>query len=65
MIKAECRTNLDEYKLVTWPTVFARCPNVGEWVCARDGKTLRVSGITHAEIGGEPFILVNLDKMRL
>lgn len=65
MIKGTCRTNLDEYQFVIWPRIFARCPNIGEWVSAEGGKSLRICGITHSEKDGQPFVIVDLDKLRL
>jgi hypothetical protein len=46
-IKVRCRTNLDDYRMETWPTHFACPPRIREWVQAESGKALRIVGITH------------------
>lgn len=54
MIKAYCRTNLDDFKQVTWPDRFQCVPRIGEQVEGlRTGSgpgshpRLRVVAVTH------------------
>lgn len=47
-IRAECFTNLDDFRLAEWPTEFVALPRVGDYVEAIDGKRLRVVAITHS-----------------
>jgi hypothetical protein len=52
MIRAHCRTNLDEWQMAKWPTVFAALPRVGDFVEGVMGDKrpwLRVVSVTHAE----------------
>lgn len=61
MIKAICKTNLDEYKYVEWPTSFVSLPREGDWVEAQNRNVLKVVKVTHAqEKDGTPFIRVEL-----
>ncbi len=52
MIKGQCRTNLDNYKMEEWPKDFVCVPKVGERVRAESGNSLRVCGITYALLVG-------------
>jgi len=67
-VRGICRTNLDDYCHEQWPTKFCRCPQVGESVRARSGRSLRVVAITHIEsdtgIGDAtgPHIVIELHK---
>ena len=66
MIKVRCRTNLDNYHGLQWPTLFFEVPKKGDKVKSRCGKELYVCGITHCmqELqygkGDEPYISVEL-----
>tara|TARA_Y100000034_G_C6875031_1_gene400036 strand:+ start:1279 stop:1497 length:219 start_codon:yes stop_codon:yes gene_type:complete len=70
MIEGRCRTNLDGYERCKWPEVFVAVPRIGERVEAKDGKRLKVCGVTHlmqAERGDPsgpqfPMIEVELTK---
>ncbi len=71
-----CRTNLDDFKLVDWPTDFLFPPRVGDTVEGRQGERgpgsrprLRVVAVTHSmgktEIGGRdegPIVEVELHR---
>jgi hypothetical protein len=65
MIKAQCHTNIDKFKLETWPGEFAGMPRIGEWVESESGKLLKIVSITHAQrfrhhLGSEAYIKVEL-----
>lgn len=75
MIKGRCRTNLDDYRQYSWPTLFVAVPREGERVESNNGISLKVVGVTHSilesqtscESGEEnvikhPFIIVELNK---
>lgn len=67
MIKGNCFTYIDEYKMAAWPTVFAAVPRIGERVAARNGASLRVVQVTHYEHESEagthePRIRVELHR---
>lgn len=47
MIKGRCHTNLDDFRQCEWPEVFEEVPRIGDRVKAKDGKTLKVVGVTH------------------
>jgi hypothetical protein len=59
-IRGFCRSNLDSAKRETWPTRFTRAPLVGETVKSRDGRSLRVCAVTHAEDETGPFVEIEL-----
>lgn len=67
-IRAECHTNLDDFKRCEWPDEFLIVPRVGDYVQATGGEMLRVCAITHRTISpgrlGKPgpCILVELHK---
>lgn len=75
-IQGHCRTNLDDAKRWTWPTLFVAVPRIGERIRARErgvGTDLKVCSVTHYEAkrrlscedGGEcwePRIEVELNK---
>ena len=47
-IKVSCRTNLDGYKSISWPTEFCIVPEIGQRVmslCRQ--KSLKIVDITH------------------
>ncbi len=47
-IKVHCRTNLDDFKLVEWPTSLVGVPNKGDHVYSVDGKRrLAVIQVSH------------------
>jgi hypothetical protein len=76
MIKVRCRTNLDEFKREDWPQTMVCRPIVGDRVESKDGRQLRVVGITHSRVpvylseeanklltdGPEPMLIVELNK---
>lgn len=48
MVKVTCRTNLDDYRGVNWPTEMACRPVIGDRVRDQEGKReLKVCSITH------------------
>jgi len=47
MIEGYCRTNLDDSKREEWPTVFVAVPQKGDRMKSKNGKELKVCGITH------------------
>ena len=51
MIEGVCHTNLDDFKLGNWPTVFCALPRVGDYVeeKVQPGRAwrLRVVSVTH------------------
>ena len=49
MIKAQCRTNLDDYDLSKWPALFYEIPRIGDRVQDATGRQLKVVGITHIQ----------------
>lgn len=68
LIHVYCRTNLDGYKMDTFPHIFAVGPMVGDYVRSKDGYRLEICAITHAiaqspmegvEVG-DPIIEVEL-----
>lgn len=48
-IHGRCFTNLDEYKMETWPIEFCAVPRVGEWVKSKSGVLLKVCGVIHQQ----------------
>jgi hypothetical protein len=62
-VTISCRTNLDDFKRVEWPTVAAYPPAIGERITGKDGWTLRVVGITHClDRQGKPYLSIELHK---
>lgn len=63
MIRARCRTNLDDYNC-SRITVFAELPRIGDGVNVLKKGTparLKVCSITHdIDEAGSPFIIVEL-----
>lgn len=71
-INVRCRTNLDDFKLVEWPTSLVGVPNRGDHVYSVDGKrclaVVQVSHktrtLTHADRQGhhaaEPYAEIEL-----
>lgn len=48
MICVRCRTNLDKYSRIQWPTRLAVLPRLGEQVASLDKTvSLRVVALTH------------------
>jgi hypothetical protein len=47
-MKVRCRTNLDDYRMESWPEEFCCRPMVGDSVVSRSGKRLRIVSIAHA-----------------
>jgi len=64
MIKVKCSTNLDNYRLETWPDEFCCPPVMGQKVRSSSGKELSIVGITHAtnDIVEGPILLIELHK---
>jgi hypothetical protein len=71
MVKAICKTNLDEFKQEVWPEEFVAVPNIGDWVQAKSGRVLHVVKIMHTimyahSLEGDdrsyPYIEVELSK---
>lgn len=69
MIKACCRTNLDDYQRQNWPQEFCFPPREGDLVESEDGQILKVVKITHVIRTNYddpprkyPMILVELHK---
>ena len=67
-IKGQCQTNLDDYS-VSAITIFAAVPRRGDKVACVNkaysnsgATTLTVVDITHTQMNGEPFIIVELNK---
>lgn len=61
-ISAVCITNLDAFRGAPWPRRFVSLPRIGDLVAAKDGKVLKVVGVTHAEDDGVPCIFVELHR---
>lgn len=65
-IPVRCRTNLDGYEAVQWPTHMVAVPYVGDRVEGVGGKwgrpVLRVVGVTHTMDDGAPALLVELHR---
>lgn len=49
-IPVHCYTNLDHYQTEIWPKYFCCRPQIGDYVQAESGKTLRICGIVHKEL---------------
>lgn len=48
MVKVRCRTNLDGYERVVWPTEMCCRPMVGDRVTSQNGKcSLKIVSIIH------------------
>ncbi len=73
MVNVRCVTNLDEYKVLRWPTEMEARPVVGDYIRSYDGKELKITRITHATydgcaidaIGGHekhPYLEIYIDK---
>ena len=66
MIKISCRTNLDNFERVEWPTVLCMPPQIGHCIEGRRGNqspTLRIVGITHAiDRDGSPYLQVEMHR---
>jgi len=62
MIKGRCTTNLDDYHREEWPTSFVVVPRKGDYVASASGKRLKVVYVMHIQVGGEPRIIVELNK---
>lgn len=68
-VTVACRTNLDQFRTVRWPTMLACVPAIGdriegfEWNSNKVVAELRVCGITHARArDGTPYIGVELHR---
>jgi hypothetical protein len=73
VIDGMCRTNLDDYRRVEWPTQFASVPLRGDLVRSLDGRReLMVVRVTHAMKSRDTFnqavkvptIIVELHEIR-
>jgi len=71
MIRVRCRTNLDDYRGKSWPTIFTCRPILGDLVRAECGAVLKIRGITHAKckedlldphITGQNYLIIELNN---
>ena len=67
VINAKCSTNLDDYKLEKWPTLFPAVPSVGQYVRSQSGKVLKITSLTWSMNGFNPdshpcSLLIDLNK---
>ena len=64
-IRGNCFTNLDNYQNEEWPRNFVALPRIGDRVRAKSGKSLKVCGLTHAEILNEMDVKVGCVSIEL
>jgi hypothetical protein len=69
MIKGFCRCNDEAYEREVWPQEFVAVPRIGDRVCSKGGRKLKVASICHwvrfesaDSHHGEPMIEVELGK---
>lgn len=70
MINGICKTNLDDYRRVEWPTRFITVPRKGDYIRSLDHKNeLKVVRIVHCDnekgsraVYKEPYIIIELHK---
>ncbi len=62
MVEIRCKTNLDAFKRVEWPTQAVAVPQNGEYVRGACGKELYVVQVTHGIDSGirRPVVYVEL-----
>lgn len=66
-VTVECRTNIDAFKGMRWPTTLGCVPVIGdridgfEWHSNKVVASLRVCGITHSlDRNGKPVLSIEL-----
>lgn len=68
-VTVACRTNLDQFRHVRWPTTLSCVPAIGdqidgfEWNSNKTVASLRVCGITHSyDRNGNPYLGIELHR---